>query len=298
MTEERIPFVYVKPSLAKKFSKKMQKVSNIVQKIFPELKNELRMTNLGYKVDLFVTLVTLNATFIMVFMMAFLFFLIWVTDSRTLGQAALFSLGLGLFVFFLIFIVTVRYPKITGGKKAELIEQNLVFALKDLLLQVSAGVPLYDSIVEVSNAGYGFISTEFGKVAKDVQSGIPMDKALEEMSFRSSSEYLKRTVWQIVNVLQSGSDIQTSLKVVIADLLQNHREKIKGYAQELNMWSLVYMLFAVAIPTIGSTVMLIMTSFSGASLTPSIFVVFSLGCLFTQFVIIGLIQSRRPVIDI
>ena len=294
---ERIPFVYIRPSLAKKLSF----TKGLAQKpgaFFQSLSSDLKATNLDLKKEDFLNIVFLNALMWLILSAVFLFSLMMALEARSFVESLYFSVGLGALLFFMIYLVTVRYPAIQAGKKAEEIDKNLVFALKDMLLQITAGIPLYDSFVKVANSGYGEVSKEFEKTARDIQVGVPMDKALEKMALRSNSEFMKRTVWQIVNVLKSGSNLQQSLRVVITDLVQSHREKIRVYAQELNMWSLIYMLFAVAIPTIGSTVMLIMTSFSGASVTQSSFIVFGVLCLCVQYVIIGLIQSRRPVINI
>jgi pilus assembly protein TadC len=294
---QRIPFVYFPLRLAINFSKKNKFISNFFLNLFPNIENDLNTTNLNYKKEVFFTHMFLNSFLWFFFSSCFLFLLLFITEARSINESIYFSVGLGFFLFFLFLFVTIRYPSIIAGKKSEEIERNLVFALKDLLLQVSAGKPLYDSMIAVGKANYGEVSAEFEKTAKRIQSGRPMDKALEEMVLRSNSEFLKRTVWQIINVIKSGSNLKTALKIVIDDMLVNHKDKIKAYAQELNMWSLIYMLFAVAIPTIGSTVMLILTSFSGGGVSEITFIVFGLMCLIIQFILIGLIQSRRPAIN-
>ncbi|MBN2458281.1 type II secretion system F family protein [Candidatus Woesearchaeota archaeon] len=293
----RIPFVYFPLRIAKKVSKKFSGLARCAARLMPQLEHNLKSSNIGLDADSFIVLVTFNAFLWFFLSSVFLFSLINITKARTVAESLYFSLGLGALVFVMILFVTVRYPKIKSGKKAEQVERNLVFALKDLLLQVSAGMSLYDSFVLVSNSDYGEVSREFERSSRQIQAGVPMDKALENMALRSNSEYLKRTVWQMVNVLRSGSNFKSALRVVIDDLLKDHQDKIKEYSQELNMWSLMFMLFAVAIPTIGSTVMLIMTSFSGASITRTTFMVFAVMCLLVQYVIIGLIQSRRPQIN-
>ncbi|MFP4403567.1 MAG: type II secretion system F family protein [Candidatus Woesearchaeota archaeon] len=297
MKNERIPFVYFPLKPAVNFSKRAKFISNFLNKIFPDTKFALKTTNLKYKTDEFFTHMFFNSILWFIFISIFLFSLLIILEARSFIESIYFALGLGFFLFFIILLVTIRYPSIIAGKKTEEIEKNLVFALKDLLLQVSAGKPLFDSMVAVSKANYGQVSLEFDKTAKNVQSGMSMEKALEEMVLRNNSDFLKRTVWQILNVIKSGSNLKTALKIVIDDMLSNHKDKIKGYAQELNMWSLIYMLFAVAIPTIGSTVMLILTSFSGGGLNEITFITFGVMCLFVQIIIIGLIQSRRPAIN-
>ena len=63
------------------------------------------------------------------------------------------------------------------------------------------------------------------------------------------------------------------------------------------MWSLIYMLFAVAIPTIGSVMLVILSSFAGMGLGKPFFIVFICICFFIQFVLVGFIKTRRPVVQ-
>ena len=92
----------------------------------------------------------------------------------------------------MIILQLLRYPRILSGKTAELIDKHLVFALKDLLLQINSGVTLYNGLVNVVKEGYGQASKELEKVAKDVSCGIPIDKALEKMALQTKSEFLRK----------------------------------------------------------------------------------------------------------
>jgi flagellar protein FlaJ len=143
------------------------------------------------------------------------------------------AVGFGIFVTFIM--IYARYPDILSAKKADMIDKDLVFALKDLSLQISAGVNLYESLVNISRSDYGNTSHEFKKVVRDINSGISMPEAIERMALRNRSEYLKRTSWQIVNTLKSGSNIKKTLKRIISDLSAEQRDRIRNYSRELNI---------------------------------------------------------------
>lgn len=104
-------------------------------------------------------------------------------------------------------------------------------------------------------------------------------------------------MWQIANALNAGTSFRVALKNIISDLILDQRAKIKGYTNELNLWSLVYMMFAVALPTIGVTVVIVLSTFSGFGITKQTFIVFLILTMIVQFVIIGLVKSRRPVVN-
>ena len=144
--------------------------------------------------------------------------------------------------------------------RAELIEKNLVFALKDLSIQITSGVPTYNAFVNVAKSNYGSISKEFENIAKNVNSSVPLSKALEESAIKSGSEYYKKTMWQLINTMRAGASLKGALKTIINELSLDQKTKIKSYAQELNLWSLIYLLFAVAIPTIGLTLIIILSN--------------------------------------
>ena len=116
----------------------------------------------------------------------------------------------------------------------ELLEKNLIFALKDLLLQVTSGVSLYNGLVNISKSNYGEVSKEFERLAKKINGGVPTERALEELSIETKSDYLKRATWQLTNTIKAGADLKESLKVIIAELTNSQKTKISDYAKELN----------------------------------------------------------------
>jgi len=230
------------------------------------------------------------------FFFSLFFFLSFKIQLKELSNSLLFGLSAGFGIFFLIFIVLQYFPRIISGKKAEQIDKNLVFCLKDLLLHVTSGTSLYNAFVNVSKSGYGDVAKEFGKVSKKVNSGTPMSKALERLAFKSKSQYLKRASWQLINTIKAGASVELAIESIIKDLILEQREKIKAYGHELNLWGLIYLLFAVAIPTIGSTMLIILSSFGGLGLTQTTFVMFMVFCFIIQTILIGFIKSRRPLV--
>ncbi len=244
----------------------------------------------------------LNAVIVNLFVVFLLFFGLLFTLNftvqknpvvKSIGTALLYTMVIEL----LVGLSLIRYPTIMSGKKAEQIDKNLVFALKDMLLQVSSGVSLYRAMVGVSKADYGLISQEFKQIVKKVNAGKSMEDALQELAISTKSEYLKRTSWQLVNTIKSGSSLKRVLRSIVDDLTLEQHSKIRDYAHELNLWSLIYMLFAVAVPTIGAVMLVLLSSFAGMGVGPGFFIAFVVICFFIQVVLIGFIKARRPVVN-
>lgn len=271
-------------------------IANKILKLVPGLRYELQETDLDASAEEYTAAAILNSLLVLVMFFLLLFFLSYRIRGNTLHSSLILSSVLSFGFFILFLVILIQYPRITAGKKAEQVDKNLVFALKDLLLQISSGVSLYNALINISNGGYGEISYEFGKVAKEVNTGTPMTSALEKMAISTKSEYLKRTTWQLVNTLKAGASLSGALRAIIDDLVINQRGKIRDYAHELNLWSLIYMLFAVAIPTIGATMLVILSSFAGMGITSPMFILFLVVCFIVQIIIIGFVKTRRPLV--
>ena len=92
--------------------------------------------------------------------------------------------------------------------------------------------------------------------------------------------------------------MKSSLQVIITELVKDQRARIEIYAKELNLWSLIYMMFAVAIPSISATMLVILSSFAGFGVTRASFIGFLGITVFIQIALIGLIKTRRPVVSL
>ncbi|MAG47597.1 hypothetical protein CL617_03250 [archaeon] len=291
-------FMLIPLNIGKKIANKFLGFSNILLRVSPGLQYDLKKIDNKVNYREYILLCWINAK-----LLAFVFFLLFVfllfnVREFSLVNSILYGFLISLFIHLLVYFVLITYPKILTGKKGERIEKNLVFALKDLSIQITSGVPVYNAFVLVARSDYGEVSREFEKISKDVNSGVPLQESLEKSSFSSGSEYYKKTMWQLINTIRAGASLKGALKTIINELVLEQRSKIKGYAQELNLWSLLYLLFAVAIPTIGLTLMIILSNFAGGGISEGALILFIILTFIVQVIIIGFIKSRRPVLNI
>ena len=296
-TEQKPPLMILPLSISKKLAKPLHGLGHRVAKKFPEMKRDILASDLDMSVHSYLANSFVNVSFFFWLFFGLLFVLSYQIQMLPLWEAIrttlMYSIGIALLISFAL----IRYPKIMAGKKAEQVDKNLIYALKDLLLQISSDVSLYNGLVNVSKAGYGLVSEEFEKVAQNVNTGLPMADALERMAMDTDSEYMKRTTWQLINTLNAGASLKNALRSIVKDLTIEQRTKIKGYANELNLWSLIYMLFAVAVPTIGAVMLVILSSFGGMGVSKGMFIVFIVICFFIQYVLIGFVKARRPIVQ-
>lgn len=283
--------------LNKRVSKNLKGFSNFVLKVIPSLKEDVSKTDIDVSPEDYISGSFFTSFIFGFFIFSVVFILNYFVKAETLLDSfkSGFSTGIGLFVFFFAFFI--YYIKILSGKKAEQVEKSLIFALKDLLLQITSSVPLYDAMINLSKAKYGQVSKEFEKTVRLINTGMPVEKALMKMASQTKSEYLRRTVWQLVNTLKAGASLKVAIQTIVDELTVNQRDKIRSYARELNLWTLLYMLFAVAVPTIGAVMLVILGSFVGFSITQTTFISFIFICFFIQLALIGLMKARRPIVQ-
>ena len=102
-------------------------------------------------------------------------------------------------------------------------------------------------------------------------------------------------MWQIVNAVKSGSDVVKALEAIAHDIRIDKQAKITMYAKELNLWSLIYMMVIIIMPSMGVTLLVILSSFLGGSVVNEniLYMVLSL-VIVMQIIFITYIKEKRP----
>ncbi len=194
------------------------------------------------------------------------------------------------------FFSQVNYPRIYASKKERDIEKNLVSSLQDMLVQLESGVPIYEIIGNIARSNYGYVTEEFKKALKEINSGGSQVDALEDLIKRNNSVYFKRVLWQISNGLRSGSDMSIVIKDSIDNLTKEQTIQIQTYGSKLNPLIMFYMLIAVILPSLGITFLIIISSMVGISgaIVKLSLVGISIFIILLQIMFLGLIKTRRP----
>jgi flagellar protein FlaJ len=200
----------------------------------------------------------------------------------------------GVFAFFYFLMI----PKLKITRLSKAIDKDLEYMLKDMQIQMTAGVPLFNTIANIAAGGYGACSKTMGEIVQEVESGSSMRDVLNNFGILSPSEYMRRALWQIANAMQTGSDIKIALIALSNDIRQEKENKIKIYGQELSLWGLVYMMMVIVAPSMGVTLLVVLSSFiGGQTISMEVF----WGVLFLivafQLVFISLIRSKRPDVE-
>jgi pilus assembly protein TadC len=291
----RVYAMVLPPGAVKKLSRPFRGLGGAILEYLPELKSDLVLSQVDMKADEYIIGSMLSAAILGFFMFLSTYTSLIAFELAPEGELMLAMIP-SVFIAFLNLFILLRYPRILAVKRAEIVDKDLIYALKDLLLNISAGLSLFESVKRVAEADHGLVSGDFLEVVEDTNRGMPLDDALENLALKSSSDFMRNSIWQIVNAVKSGTSIKAALSGIIEALERDQNRKIRNYIQELNVLTMVYMLFAIAVPTIITTVLVVLTSLAGTGVTEEIYLFVILVCLLVQIMLVGFIRSRRPLI--
>ncbi|MBD3260142.1 MAG: hypothetical protein GF334_00405, partial [Candidatus Altiarchaeales archaeon] len=197
----------------------------------------------------------------------------------------------------LALVYMVFLPKLKINQRGRLIDRDLEYVLKDIQIQLTAGVPLFDTFVNIARGEYGECSIISKGIIREVEAGKAMGDVLDDVGMWSPSEFLRKSLWQIVNALRSGSDVAEALEVISKEIRLDKENRIKSYSKELNLWGLIYMMVAVILPSMGVTLMVILSSFFGEGIiTEQRFWLILFFLMVFQVLFISFVNQKRPII--
>jgi flagellar protein FlaJ len=262
---------------------------------FPSLKKHLVQANLNYTPAGFVQAAIVSAFFLS----AAILLIIWLFVKSSY-YAPLVLIASAPFVFTLAFLYSMYFPQAKASMRAKRIEQELVFAGRHMLIELKAGVPLFDAMLGISR-DYGEVSAEFSKIVEKVALGVPMGVALHDVADASPSPYFTRVLLQIANSLASGSDVAVALEAALDQISHEQVIALKAYGQKLNPLVMFFMIFGIIIPSLGIAFLIILTSFLGSSSitfgSSALFgIMIAVGLI--QFIFLTMVESSRPKFDI
>jgi len=293
----RVPLMLFSLEKARKFSHRFMGTGRLLKGMTPGLDTDLIRAEMEINSDeyrfasMFSAFVWAMAFFALIsFSMAYL--------TGEIRESLLVGFGAGLVLFVMMLIVILRYPKIISGKESEQVDKDLVYALKDLLLSISSGLSMFTALTLVSRGSYGYVSKDIRRVISQVNTGVPLEDALEELAISTPSEHFQNALWQIINTSKSGAGVEGVIRSLVDNLVAEQRSNIQKYSNELNVLTLMYMLAAVAIPTIITTLMIILNAFVSVGASDIMFIVLIIISFFVQLTIIGFVKSRRPEVHV
>jgi flagellar protein FlaJ len=269
----KLPFAPLPPKTLKKLSKYFYVFGDPISKRVPGLKADLAQAKIDLDLREYLSIVLITAMF---YLFLFLFLLIFLSLILNINLFPI-NLLLPVVAAALMFVSGLFYPRVVARRRMRQLEKNLVPALRHLLIEVKSGVPLFNAMAGITK-GYGEVS-ELNAAVK-----------------RNPSFSFRRGIWQISNAITSGADVGDALEAIIEDLTKEQVTSIRRYGQELNPWTLIYMVAAVIIPSLGVTFLVVISAFSGAVIPKIIYPLIVAELLGFQIFFMNFVKSKRPAI--
>jgi len=266
-------------------------IFQIIARKLPNLKFNLKKAGMNYKPEDFI-----KRTFLSAFYMTtglIIFFALILASLDVLRGIMFVFIPI---IFFMLFSYLLKLPDVKISRKEKGISKEIVFAGRHLIIELESGVPLYNAMANVSK-NYEVIGKYFKEIVDKVTLGTSMEDALTEAVEFIPSDDFRRLLWQILNSIRTGSNVAKSLLSVLDQIAREQTIEVDKYSKKLNPFAMFYMIIAVILPTLGITMLVVLSSFIEIELDLTIFMVIAAFLGFVQFMFLSLIKFSRPAIE-
>ena len=197
-----------------------------------------------------------------------------------------------LFIFFVNYLMLYPLQKIKiSGKE---VEKDVLFAVRDMIIALRGGVPLYNAIVSVTR-GYGAASQEFAKIVNLVNLGVPLDQAIDQVVSTSKSPSFRRIMLQASTTLKAGADITAAMQLTLDQITMERTIELRRYGQKLNAVAMFYMIIGVIFPSMLITIAIVLSTFvSIITFTPQLLMIAFIFIMLLQIIFLNMIRNMRP----
>ncbi|MBI2106404.1 type II secretion system F family protein [Candidatus Woesearchaeota archaeon] len=268
-------------------------LSDKIAKSFPHLKLHLAQAEIKTTPEKFVKQ-NLKLSFYLSFALVFtgFLFLYKIKPELIVLLILLFPV-----VYFMSFIYLMNTPAAKAKKAVREIDKEIVFAGRFLLVELSAGVPLFNAMDNVSRS-YPLIGRYFKEIIDRAEVGKPIDEAITEVMELTPSDNFRKLLWQIMNSLRTGADVSAALNSILEQIAREQLIKMKEYGKKLNPMVMFYLMIAVIVPSLGVTMLSLLSSFIGLSIGFGTLLGIAIGTSLVQIIFLVSIKQSRPGVSI
>jgi pilus assembly protein TadC len=194
-------------------------------------------------------------------------------------------------------LFSLQTPKGITRKREREINKEILFAGRYLLVKLESGMPLFNALIDISES-YGVAAKYFKEIVDDIQTGTPIEEALEAAKEYSASEKLKRILWQIVTSLKTGVEVSEGLRNTLQEITEQQILEIKAYGKTLNSLMMFYMIIGVVMPSLGMALFTIFASFMSLEIGSGFMFAFLFLLAVIQGGFIIIMKGTRPMVNI
>lgn len=178
------------------------------------------------------------------------------------------ALGLGLIVFSVLYLLSMKLPRIMRRKYNNKLEKSMARSLRtistELKIKSSFSSCIERAVNQETPAG-----REFRRVKRDLERGASYPEALSRMGERNSSRFIKRTAKQLVSAYsEDPEEGSRALKKLAEEQESILRKEMEEYNQKLLVYSLIFIATSAVIPAMFQALIIIGSNFLQLNITP------------------------------
>jgi pilus assembly protein TadC len=263
-----------------------------LQKLFPKLEFELKLSQMNISIVNFVV-----KCFILSFIIALNFSVVVFLILRNTGLIWV-VVPIFFIVFGIFFFLCINVPKFNIEKVRMNIESDIFIPSRKLLTLLEGGNSIITALIDVSYTK-AKSSQYFGNIASQIILGKNIEDAIEDAIKYTPSDSFRRVLEPIKKSLKTGTDIQSSLLSTLEELMKEKIIEIEEYEKKLSPVSMFYMIFGTILPTIGVVALILIMSIMSFEVQffPFLFL-FLVAIFIIQVIFINVFKSMRPLVKL
>ena len=257
----------------------------------PEIKTKLKQARIDKSPDEYVkeTIFTSIIFSLAIVIACYLF---------TRGNISIYALTVIFIIsYMLMFRLVIHRIDARINKLGREIDREIIYSGRFLLIKLSAGRPLLNTIIDASKS-YGSGAKYFREIVKEIELGSSVEEALQRAIMYSPSEKLRKILFQINNALRVGIDVTKFLEATIEEIENEQLLEIKRYGKKLSSITLMYLLFGIVIPSLGLSLASVIGTLVGLEISTSFFAIMLLFIIIVQLIFISIFRSIRPNVEV
>lgn len=277
------------------FTAPFKGITSNLTKGFPQLASDLNKAQVNIEITEYLALALIIGIVAGTagLVLSYLFF-DFLTDDLPFN--IVMTLIVGFLGFTVSFLMYVRIPSAMAMRRANEIDRDLSFALKDLTMQINSGVTLMSAMRNIADQGYGVVSSEFARTLDEIEGGESFEASLTNLAIRTDSEFLSRTIWQVLNTMKSGGKLDMALSSMVGDISEFQKDQIIRYGKSLSVITTIYLVVALVFPSVGVSFWILFLTVMGIKQTTPIFIITAVIYLLFVTIILSVVKSIKPMV--
>ena len=152
--------------------------------------------------------------------------------------------------------------------------------------------------LENIGASYKAVGAYFREIIEKVKIGTSLEQAVNEAVELVPSDPLRKILWQVANSLRTGSNVSRPLENVVETIIREQKIETNEYGRKLNPLAMFYMMMAIIVPSLGTTMLTIISIFAGLRISMPFLIAIVVVNGFIQFMFVAIISSSRPAVEL